>query len=125
MNGFIKVMSIGEVKGEIAYATNQKGYKSAFFTLGVTTAYTPKGTTEEKTFTNFYRVVVRAPGVIEFIEKNLQDGSAVWLEGQLKTSVGGTGMNETNIEVGFGDQIQLISGAPPAPKADDHSNLSY
>lgn len=79
-----KVILIGRLGNDPEIKTLQNDSKVANFSLATSDIWYDKGTGEKKEATEWHRIVVWGKKA-ELVEKYLQKGSEVYLEGKLKT----------------------------------------
>ncbi len=80
-----KVILVGNVGQEPQVRTMQSGQKVISFSLATSDRWRDKQTGEQKEQTEWHRVVIFAPNLIEVAERMLQKGTKLYLEGSLRT----------------------------------------
>ena len=76
-----KVMLIGHLGKDPVVKTFTNGGKVASFSIATTESWKDKTSGEYLSKTFWHRIVVKVPGLMDFIEKSLKKGSRVYLEG--------------------------------------------
>lgn len=76
-----KVMLLGHLGKDPTIKTFNNGGKAASFSMATTDNWKDKTTGEYVSKTFWHRVVVKAPGLVDVVEKYLKKGSKVYLEG--------------------------------------------
>ncbi len=86
MAGYLnKVQLIGNLGRDPEIRSMQGGGKVANLSIATTEAWTDKHSGERREQTEWHRVVVFGDGLTTIIERYLQKGSRVYVEGSLKT----------------------------------------
>ncbi|HUB48227.1 MAG TPA: single-stranded DNA-binding protein [Acetobacteraceae bacterium] len=86
MTGYLnKVQLIGNLGRDPDVRSTQGGGKVANLSIATTEAWTDKHSGERREQTEWHRVVVFGDGLTTIIERYLQKGSKVYIEGSLKT----------------------------------------
>ena len=86
MAGYLnKVQLIGNLGRDPEIRSMQGGGKVANLSIATTEAWTDKHSGERREQTEWHRVVVFGDGLTTIIERYLQKGSKVYVEGSLKT----------------------------------------
>lgn len=80
-----KVQLIGRLGETPKISSMQNGTKIANFNVATTDSWKDKATGERKDRTEWNRVVVFNPQLVDIAEKYLQKGSSVYIEGSLQT----------------------------------------
>lgn len=80
-----KAIVVGNVGGEPEIRSTQDGSKIANFSLATSEGWKDKLTGERKDKTEWHRVVVFNPNLVEVVEKYVHKGSKLYVEGQLQT----------------------------------------
>lgn len=78
-----KVVLIGHL-GSDPRVINGDGFKIASFSLATSEHWKDKRTGERKELTEWHRVVVSSPSIVEFMEKHSSKGDLVYLEGKIR-----------------------------------------
>lgn len=80
-----KVILVGNVGSEPQVRTMQSGQKVVSFSLATSDRWRDRQTGEQKEQTEWHRVVIFNPNLVEVAERMLQKGTKLYLEGSLKT----------------------------------------
>lgn len=80
-----KVILVGNIGQEPAVRTMQSGQKVVTFSLATSERWRDKQTGEQKEQTEWHRIVIFAPNLVEVAERMLQKGTKLYLEGSLRT----------------------------------------
>ena len=80
-----KAIVVGNVGGEPEVRNTQDGSKIANFSLATSEGWKDKLTGERKDKTEWHRVVVFNPNLVEVVEKYVRKGTKLYVEGQLQT----------------------------------------
>lgn len=122
-----KVILVGNVGQEPQVRTMQSGQKVVSFSLATSDRWRDRATGEQKEQTEWHRVVIFNPNLIDVAERMLQKGTKLYLEGALKTR---KWQNQQGIDVyttevilnPFAGQMVILGGAKAmdgsAPAAD-------
>ncbi len=110
-----KVMLIGNLGADPDVKALQNGSKVANFSLATSESWKDKATGEKKEKTEWHRVVVWNERLIGIIEKYMQKGDKVYVEGQLQTRKWEKdGIDHYSTEVvlsGFNGSITMLSNS--------------
>ena len=80
-----KVILVGNVGQEPQVRTMQSGQKVVSFSLATSDRWRDRATGEQKEQTEWHRVVIFNPNLVEVAERMLQKGTKLYLEGSLRT----------------------------------------
>lgn len=80
-----KVILVGNIGQEPQIRTMSNGQKVATFSLATSDQWKDKQTGEVKKNVEWHRIVVFNPNLIEVVERMVQKGTRLYLEGQLRT----------------------------------------
>jgi len=80
-----KAIVVGNVGGEPEVRSTQDGSKIASFSLATSEGWKDKVTGERKDKTEWHRIVVFNPNLVEVVEKYVHKGTKLYVEGQLQT----------------------------------------
>lgn len=113
MSSINKAIIIGHLGKAPQISTFQNGGKIASFTVATSESWTDKQTGEKKEATEWHNVVIASPALVDIVERYLQKGSQVYIEGKIRTrkynDKSGAERQITEIVVGqFGGQIALL-----------------
>jgi single-strand DNA-binding protein len=111
-----KVILVGNIGQEPQVRTMQSGQKVVSFSLATSDRWRDKSTGEQKEQTEWHRVVIFNPNLVEVAERMLQKGTKLYLEGSLKTrkwqNQQGADVFTTEVVLNpFGGQMVILSGA--------------
>lgn len=120
-----QVIILGNVGQDPKISEMNNGQKVATFSVATSERWKDKATGQEKENTEWNRIVVFNPSLIEKVEKYLQKGSRVYLEGTLRTrkwtAKNGTDMFTTEIILnGYRAKLLVLANGketerPPIP----------
>jgi len=110
-----KVMLIGNLGRDPEIRSLNTG-KVANFTLATSDTWKDKVTGERKDQTEWHRVVIFAQPLVEIVERMLQKGTKVYIEGTLRTrkwtNQQGQDVYTTEVVINpFGGQMTILGGA--------------
>ena len=80
-----KVIIIGRVTKDPIIRTFDNGGKIALFDVAINEKYFDKKTNEKKEKTQFHKVKINKPTLINFVENYLKKGHLVYIEGKIET----------------------------------------
>ena len=80
-----KVILVGNVGQDPQVRTMQSGQKVVSFSLATSDRWRDRQTGEQKEQTEWHRVVIFNPNLVDVAERMLQKGTKLYLEGSLKT----------------------------------------
>ncbi len=80
-----KVILVGNIGQEPQVRTMQSGQKVVSFSLATSDRWRDRATGEQKEQTEWHRVVIFNPNLVEVAERMLQKGTKLYLEGSLRT----------------------------------------
>lgn len=80
-----KVILVGNVGQDPQVRTMQNGQKVVSFSLATSDRWRDRQTGEQKEQTEWHRVVIFNPNLVEVAERMLQKGTKLYLEGSLRT----------------------------------------
>lgn len=131
-----KVILIGNVGQEPQVRQTNNGQKVATFSLATSDRWRDRQTGEQKEQTEWHRIVIFQPGLVDVVERMLQKGTKVYIEGSLRTrkwqNQQGADQYTTEVTLNpFSGQMIILSGAKamdgsiadsaPAPKPEEIS----
>jgi len=131
-----KVILVGNVGQEPQIRQMQNGQKVASFSLATSDRWRDRNSGEQKEQTEWHRVVIFQPGLVDVVERMVQKGTKLYIEGALRTrkwqNQQGTDQYTTEVTLNpFGGQMVILSGAKamdgnftesgPAPKPEEIS----
>ncbi len=111
-----KVILVGNVGQDPQVRTMQSGQKVVSFSLATSERWRDRQTGEQKEQTEWHRVVIFNPNLVDVAERMLQKGTKLYLEGALKTR---KWQNQQGVEVyttevvlnPFAGQMVILGGA--------------
>ena len=111
-----KVILVGNVGQEPQVRTMNSGQKVVSFSLATSERWRDRQTGEQKEQTEWHRVVIFNPNLVDVAERMLQKGTKLYLEGGLKTR---KWQNQQGVEVyttevvlnPFSGQMVILGGA--------------
>lgn len=111
-----KVILVGNIGQEPQVRTMQSGQKVVSFSLATSDRWRDRQTGEQKEQTEWHRVVIFNPNLVEVAERMLQKGTKLYLEGSLRTRKwqNQQGVDTFTTEVvlnPFAGQMIILSGA--------------
>lgn len=111
-----KVILVGNIGQEPQVRTMQSGQKVVSFSLATSDRWRDKQTGEQKEQTEWHRVVIFNPSLIDVAERMLQKGTKLYLEGSLRTRKwqNQQGVDTFTTEVvlnPYAGQMVILSGA--------------
>lgn len=111
-----KVILVGNLGGDPQVRSMQSGQKVVSFSLATSDRWRDKATGETKEQTEWHRIVVFAPNLVEVAERMLQKGTKLYIEGTLRTrkwqSQQGADTYTTEVVLNpFAGQMVILSGA--------------
>lgn len=80
-----KVILIGNLGRDPEIRTTQTGSKIANLNLATSESWKDRQTGERRERTEWHRVVIFAPGLVDIVERFVKKGSKVYIEGSLQT----------------------------------------
>lgn len=120
-----KVILVGNIGQEPQVRTMGSGQKVVSFSLATSDRWRDRSTGEQKEQTEWHRVVIFNPNLVEVAERMLQKGTKLYLEGSLKTR---KWQNQQGVDVfttevilnPFAGQMVILSGAKTGDGAGDY-----
>ena len=111
-----KVILVGNIGQEPQVRTMGSGQKVGSFSLATSDRWRDRATGEQKEQTEWHRVVIFNPNLVEVAERMLQKGTKLYLEGSLRTRKcqNQSGADAYTTEVVFnpyGGQMVILSRA--------------
>lgn len=120
-----KVHLIGNLGADPEIRNLNTGSKVANFSLATSESWKDKNTGEKKEKTEWHRVVVWNEGLVGIVEKYLNKGDKVYVEGQLQTrkwEKDGQDHYSTEIVLsGFGGSITMLSSPNGGGRENDEN----
>lgn len=111
-----KVILVGNIGQEPQVRTMQSGQKVVSFSLATSDRWRDRQSGEQKEQTEWHRVVIFNPSLVDVAERMLQKGTKLYLEGSLRTRKwqNQQGVDTFTTEVvlnPFSGQMVILSGA--------------
>lgn len=111
-----KVILVGNVGQEPQVRTMQSGQKVVSFSLATSDRWRDRQTGEQKEQTEWHRVVIFNPNLVDVAERMLQKGTKLYLEGALRTrkwqNQQGVDVYTTEVVLNpFAGQMVILGGA--------------
>lgn len=111
-----KVILVGNIGQDPQVRTMQSGQKVISFSLATSDRWRDRATGEQKEQTEWHRVVIFNPNLVEVAERMLQKGTKLYLEGSLRTrkwqNQQGADTFTTEVVLNqFGGTMVILSGA--------------
>ena len=111
-----KVILVGNTGQDPQVRTMQSGQKVVSFSLATSDRWRDRATGEQKEQTEWHRVVIFNPNLVEVAERMLQKGTKLYLEGSLRTrkwqNQQGADTFTTEVVLNqFGGTMVILSGA--------------
>ncbi|MBQ8729248.1 MAG: single-stranded DNA-binding protein [Alphaproteobacteria bacterium] len=111
-----KVILVGNIGQEPQVRTMGSGQNVVSFSLATSDRWRDRATGEQKEQTEWHRVVIFNPNLVEVAERMLQKGTKLYLEGSLRTrkwqNQSGADVYTTEVVLNpFGGQMVILAGA--------------
>ncbi len=111
-----KVILVGNVGQDPQIRTMQSGQKVASFSLATSDRWRDRQSGEQKEQTEWHRVVIFNPNLVDVAERMLQKGTKLYIEGALRTrkwqNQQGVDVYTTEVVLNpFAGQMVILSGA--------------
>ena len=111
-----KVILVGNIGQAPQVRTMGSGQKVVSFSLATSDRWRDRATGEQKEQTEWHRVVIFNPNLVEVAERMLQKGTKLYLEGSLRTrkwqNQSGADVYTTEVVLNpFGGQMVILGGA--------------
>ena len=111
-----KVILVGNIGQEPQVRTMGSGQKVVSFSLATSDRWRDRATGEQKEQTEWHRVVIFNPNLVDVAERMLQKGTKLYLEGSLRTrkwqNQQGADVYTTEVILNpFAGQMVILSGA--------------
>ena len=118
-----KVILVGNIGQEPQVRTMNSGQKVVSFSLATSERWRDRNSGEQKEQTEWHRVVIFNPNLVEVAERMLQKGTKLYLEGSLKTrkwqNQQGADVFTTEVVLNpFAGQMVILSGAKAMSDGD-------
>ena len=124
-----KVILVGNIGQEPSVRTMQSGQKVVTFSLATSDRWRDRQTGEQKEQTEWHRVVIFNPSLVDVAERMLQKGTKLYLEGSLRTRKwqNQQGVDTFTTEVvlnPYSGQMVILSGAKALDGASESAPVS-
>jgi single-strand DNA-binding protein len=124
-----KVILVGNIGQEPQVRTMQSGQKVVSFSLATSDRWRDRQTGEQKEQTEWHRVVVFNPSLVDVAERMLQKGTKLYLEGSLRTRKwqNQQGVDTFTTEVvlnPYSGQMVILSGAKAVDGASESAPMA-
>ena len=111
-----KVILVGNVGQDPQVRTMQSGQKVVSFSLATSDRWRDRQTGEQKEQTEWHRIVIFNPNLVEVAEKKKKKGTKLYIEGSLRTrkwqNQQGTDVYTTEVVLNqFAGQMVIFAGA--------------
>lgn len=121
-----KVILVGNIGQEPQVRTMQSGQKVVSFSLATSDRWRDRQTGEQKEQTEWHRVVIFNPSLVDVAERMLQKGTKLYLEGSLRTRKwqNQQGVDTFTTEVvlnPYAGQMVILSGAKAMDGASENA----
>lgn len=122
-----KVILVGNIGQEPQVRTMQSGQKVVSFSLATSDRWRDRQTGEQKEQTEWHRVVIFNPSLVEVAERLLQKGTKLYLEGSLRTrkwqNQQGVDTYTTEVVLNpYAGQMVILSGAKTSDASSEGSS---
>lgn len=124
-----KVTLIGNLGQDPEIKTNNSGKRFATFTLATSESWKDKSSGEQKSVTEWHRVVVFSDALAGVIQKYVKKGSKIYIEGQIKTRKwqDKSGQDKYSTEIvldGFKGQLVMLDSKGEGPGPSNESTMT-
>lgn len=124
-----KVILVGNIGQEPQVRTMQSGQKVVSFSLATSDRWRDRQTGEQKEQTEWHRVVIFNPSLVDVAERMLQKGTKLYLEGSLRTRKwqNQQGVDTFTTEVvlnPYSGQMVILSGAKSLDGSSESAPVS-
>ncbi len=125
-----KVILLGNVGAAPIIRSTQDGKKIATFSLATSEKWKDRSSGEFREKTEWHRVVVFSDGLVGIIEKYIQKGTRIFLEGTLQTRKwsGTDGVEKYTTEVilqGFNNKLEIIESRKDGESSSANESSNY
>lgn len=108
-----KVILLGNVGANPVIRTTQDGKKIATFSLATSDKWKDKSSGDFREKTEWHRVVIFSDGLVGIVEKYIQKGTKLFIEGTLQTRkwTGNDGIEKYTTEIilqGFNNKLEIV-----------------
>jgi len=124
-----RVTLLGNLGGDPVVRTMQSGAKVVTFSLATSEQWKDKMTGERREQTEWHRVVIFQPNLVEVAERMLQKGTKLYVEGTLRTrkyqNQQGVDVFATEVVLNMGAVMVILGGAKPAADGGNYGEGNY
>ncbi|MCL2331366.1 MAG: single-stranded DNA-binding protein [Proteobacteria bacterium] len=124
-----KVTLLGNLGGDPVVRTMQSGAKVATFSLATSEQWKDKMTGEKREQTEWHRVVIFQPNLVEVAERMLQKGTKLYVEGTLRTrkyqNQQGAEVYTTEVVLNMGATMIILGGGKPLSDGGNYGEGNY
>lgn len=125
-----KVMLLGNVGQAPVIRSTQDGKKIATFSLATSDKWKDRSNGELREKTEWHRIVVFSEGLVGIIEKYIQKGTRLFIEGTLQTRkwTGNDGVEKYTTEVvlqGFNNKLEIVENRKDGESSSHDSSPHY
>ena len=123
-----KVIIVGAIGADPVIRTTQSGQRVASFSLATSERWKDKTSGEVREQTEWHRVVIFNPNLVDVAERLLQKGTKLYVEGSLKTR---KYQNQSGVDVfttevvlnSFNAQMVILAGAKNITEPESKTEL--
>ena len=126
-----KVILIGNVGQDPEVRSTQDGREIANFSLATSESWKDKNSGEKKEKTEWHRVVIFSPGLVNIVKSYVKKGSKIYIEGSLQTRkwTDAQGLEKFTTEIvlqNFNSTLQILDSRdrPSGGTSDSYSSAS-
>jgi single-strand DNA-binding protein len=122
-----RVILVGNLGNNPEIRSTQDGKEIAHFSIATTESWRDKNSGERKDKTEWHRVVIFNPGLVNVAKQYLKKGAKVYIEGSLQTRkwVDNSGADRYTTEVvlqGFNSNFTMLDNASSASSNSNNDN---
>ena len=124
-----KVILVGNVGQDPEVRSTQDGREIANFSLATSDSWKDKNTGERKDKTEWHRVVIFSPGLVNIVKSYVKKGSKLYIEGSLQTRkwTDNQGVEKYTTEIvlqNFNSTLQILDGREKNSSSDSYASES-
>lgn len=110
-----KVILVGNLGNDPEIRATQDGREIANFSIATSDSWKDKATGERREKTEWHRIAIFQPGLVEVVKKYVKKGSKLYIEGSLQTRkwVDNNGLDRYSTEIviqGFNGNLTMLDG---------------
>lgn len=122
-----KVILIGNVGQDPEIKSTGDGRELATFSLATTESWKDKNSGEKKDKTEWHRIVIFSPGLVNIVKNYVKKGSKLYLEGQLQTRkwTDNSGIDKYSTEIilqNFNSVLQMLDSSRGSGSSNSSSD---